>query len=127
LEASLNTAHKHQSYALAQQIAEIALNKKARNIAILNLQPLTSITDYFVICTGEVDQHVKAIVDEIDLKLRPIERPWHIEGYQHLSWVLMDYVNVVVHVFNPEARAYFNLEKLWADAVIEQIGDESAD
>jgi len=88
---------------------------------------LTSITDYFVICTGAVDQHVKAIVDEIDDRLRPAEKPWHIEGYQHLSWVLMDYVNVVVHVFNPEARAYYNLERLWADADTEMISDDSAD
>jgi ribosome-associated protein len=126
LSDSLNTSANTQSYALARRIAETAVDKKARDVIILDLRPLTSIADYFVICTGEVDQHVRAIVDEIDERLRPTEKPWHIEGRQHLSWVLMDYVNVVVHVFNPEARAYFNLEKLWADAAIEKIADDSA-
>jgi len=127
LKTSQNTTDKNQSYPLARQIADIAVDKKARDVVIIDLRPLTSITDYFVICTGAVDQHVKAIVDEIDDRLRPAEKPWHIEGYQHLSWVLMDYVNVVVHVFNPEARAYYNLERLWADADTEMISDDSAD
>ncbi|HPI28254.1 MAG TPA: ribosome silencing factor [Candidatus Marinimicrobia bacterium] len=127
MKTSQNTTDKNQSYPLARQIADIAVDKKARDVVIIDLRPLTSITDYFVICTGAVDQHVKAIVDEIDDRLRPAEKPWHIEGYQHLSWVLMDYVNVVVHVFNPEARAYYNLERLWADADTEMISDDSAD
>ncbi|HPY01345.1 MAG: ribosome silencing factor [Candidatus Neomarinimicrobiota bacterium] len=127
MKTSQNTKDKNQSYPLARQIADIAVDKKARDVVIIDLRPLTSITDYFVICTGAVDQHVKAIVDEIDDRLRPAEKPWHIEGYQHLSWVLMDYVNVVVHVFNPEARAYYNLERLWADADTEMISDDSAD
>lgn len=127
MKTSQNTKDKNQSYPLARQIADIAVDKKARDVVIIDLRPLTSITDYFVICTGAVDQHVKAIVDEIDDRLRPAEKPWHIEGYQHLSWVLMDYVNVVVHVFNPEARAYYNLERLWADADTEMICDDSAD
>lgn len=127
MKTSQNTKDKNQSYPLARQIADIAVDKKARDVVIIDLRPLTSITDYFVICTGAVGQHVKAIVDEIDDRLRPAEKPWHIEGYQHLSWVLMDYVNVVVHVFNPEARAYYNLERLWADADTEMISDDSAD
>lgn len=127
MKTSQNTTDKNQSYPLARQIADIAVDKKARDVVIIDLRPLTSITDYFVICTGAVGQHVKAIVDEIDDRLRPAEKPWHIEGYQHLSWVLMDYVNVVVHVFNPEARAYYNLERLWADADTEMISDDSAD
>jgi len=127
LETSQITKDKNQSYPLAKQIAGIAIDKKARDVIILDLRPLTSITDYFVICTGEVDQHVKAIVDEIDNRLRPAEKPWHIEGYQHLSWVLMDYVNVVVHVFNPETREYYNLERLWGDATTEKIADDLAD
>jgi len=126
LDDSLNTSEKNRSYTLARHIAEVAADKKARDIILLDLRPLTSITDYFVICTGEVDQHIRAIVDEIDLRLRPDDRPWHIEGRQNLSWVLMDYVNVVVHVFNPETREYFNLEKLWADAAAEKIADDSA-
>lgn len=110
---------------LAHQIAAVALSKKASEIVILDLREITSITDFFVICSGAVAQHVKAIVDEIDQRLRPENKPWHIEGYQNLTWVLMDYVDVVVHVFQPEARAYYNLERLWADAPAEVIAGES--
>ena len=114
---SASTTSKPRSAAkLAQAIARIADEKKARDIVLLDLRQLTSITDYFVICTGEVDQHVKAIADEIEKRLAPRDKPWHIEGYQHQSWILLDYVDVVVHIFQPETRQYYNLEKLWADA-----------
>jgi len=117
LAKSASTTSKPSSAAkLAQAIARIADGKKARDIVILDLRQLTSITDYFVICTGEVDQHVKAIADEIEKRLAPRDKPWHIEGYQHQSWILLDYVDVVVHIFQPETRQYYNLEKLWADA-----------
>jgi len=117
LVKSASTTSKPRSAAkLAQAIARIADEKKARDIVLLDLRQLTSITDYFVICTGEVDQHVKAIADEIEKRLAPRDKPWHIEGYQHQSWILLDYVDVVVHIFQPETRQYYNLEKLWADA-----------
>lgn len=111
---------------LARQIAQIALEKKATEVRVLDLRNITSITDFFVICSGSVAQHVKAIVDAIDEQLRPENKPWHIEGYQNLTWVLMDYVDVVVHVFQPETRAYYNLERLWADAPVETFEDERA-
>jgi ribosome-associated protein len=113
-------AHK-----LARRAAAIAFDKKATDICILDMRKLTSIVDYFIICTGNVDIHVKAIVDDIDQKLRPEAKPWHIEGYDNLRWVLLDYVDFVVHVFQPEQRAYYNLEKLWADAPLEHIGTEN--
>ncbi|MBL7137099.1 MAG: ribosome silencing factor [Candidatus Marinimicrobia bacterium] len=109
------------SYNLAKKAAQIAFDKKAKDIFILDLRNLTSITDYFLICTGDVDLHVKAIVDEIKIKLKPETKPWHIEGYQHLKWVLMDYVDFVVHVFQKDIRNYYNLERLWADAPSEKI------
>ncbi|MBO8130796.1 MAG: ribosome silencing factor [Candidatus Marinimicrobia bacterium] len=111
----------YTSYDLAKKAAEIALDKKANNVIILDLKNLTSITDYFVICSGEIDLHVKAIVDEIEKKLSPYANPWHIEGYSNLSWVLMDYVDFVVHVFTEEKRNYYNLERLWADAPMEIV------
>lgn len=113
----------YSSHELAKKAAEIALTKKAKNVVILDLRELTTITDYFVICSGEMDLHVKAIVDEIQEKLKPHARPWHIEGYQNLSWVLMDYVDFVVHVFQEEKRKYYNLEKLWGDAPAETMGE----
>jgi ribosome-associated protein len=111
---------------LARQIAQVALEKKATEVRVLDLRNITSITDFFVICSGSVAQHVKAIVDTIEERLRPANRPWHIEGYQNLTWVLMDYVDVVVHVFQPETRAYYNLERLWADAPVEIIENDRA-
>jgi len=106
------------SYQLAKAAAEAAIDKKAENVVILDLRKVSSMADYFVICNGGVDVHVKAITDEIK---RTIRKPWHLEGYQKLNWVLMDYVDVVVHVFQPEVRSFYNLEKLWGDAPAETI------
>lgn len=113
------------SYNLVKKSAQIAFDKKAKDIFILDLRNLTSITDYFLICTGDVNLHVKAIVDEIKIKLIPEIKPWHIEGYQNLKWVLMDYVDFVVHVFQKDIRNYYNLERLWADAPSEKIESSS--
>jgi len=109
----------------AVKAARIAFDKKATDVVILDMRGLTSLTDYFIICTAEADAHTKAIVDEIEMKMLPEEKPWHIEGYQHLKWVLMDYVDFVVHVFTRETRDYYNIERLWADAPVEKI--ESSD
>ncbi|MDD5765785.1 MAG: ribosome silencing factor [Candidatus Marinimicrobia bacterium] len=105
----------------AVKAAKIAFEKKATDIVILDMRGLTSLTDYFIICTAEADAHSKAIVDEIEMKMIPEEKPWHIEGYQNQKWILMDYVDFVVHVFTRETRDYYNIERLWADAPIEKI------
>ena len=115
------------SYEIAKSAAEIALSKKASDVVLMDLRKVSSMADYFIVCTGDVDLHVKAIVDEIKSQLRDHKvRPWHVEGYQHLSWVLMDYVDVVVHVFRPEVREFYNLEKLWGDAPAESFADSEA-
>ena len=90
----------------------------------MDLRGLTPVTDFFVLCTGESDTQIKAIVDHVDDSLR-IEntRPYHVEGYDQLNWVLMDYVDVVVHVFLAETRDYYGLEQLWADANVQEISD----
>ena len=105
---------------LAKRAAQIAEEKKAIDIKILDLREMTSMTDFFVICTGEVNDHVKAIVKAIEKTLIAEEafKAWHIEGYNTQNWVIMDYFDFIVHVFNPETREYYNLEKLWADAPI---------
>lgn len=110
---------------LAHQAALCALEKKAANIQIFDVSRLTSIADFFVICTGSTDTHVRAIADHIVEKLdeQHIE-PWHVEGRQSCRWVLIDYVDVVVHVFQPEVRDYYGLERLWGDATIEEVKDE---
>jgi ribosome-associated protein len=99
-------------------IAAAAMDKKADHIIVLDLRRLEAVTDYFVICTGDVDQHVRAIVKHIEDQVRQQlgERVLHREGMEALNWVLLDYVNVVAHVFKPSFREFYRLEDLWGDA-----------
>ena len=109
---------------LQHQIAELALTKKAKDALILDLRKLTSMTDYFVVCTGDSETHVKAIADAIISGMEELgEKAWHVEGLQNLQWVLIDYVDVVVHVFHKDARPFYGLEKLWGDARVQKIVD----
>lgn len=108
---------------LTDKITDLIFNKKGYDVKILDLRELTTMADYFVICSADSDTQVKAIADEVDKTLRDEGiKNWHKEGYKALSWVLLDYVDVVVHVFKKDAREYYNLEKLWGDApVIEAV------
>ncbi len=109
---------------LQQSIADLALSKKAKDVVILDLRKLTSMTDYFVVCTGESETQVKAIADAIESGMEELgEKAWHTEGLQNLQWVLLDYVDVVVHVFHKDARLFYGLEKLWGDAKIQKVAD----
>ncbi len=95
----------------------MAAEKQASDIVLLDLRKVTDFTDYFLICTGSVDVHARAIVDHIEDELRKIGwKPIHVEGAETGKWILMDYVHLVVHVFQPEARKYYSLERLWGDA-----------
>ena len=102
-------------------IIEKALEKKASDLIVLNVKSLTSITDYFLICSASTEPQIKAICDNIR-KGTP-HKPFHIEGYEKLSWVLLDYIDVIVHVFKTEERKYYNIEKLWADAPKKEYND----
>ena len=102
---------------LARRIVELAEDKKAADIALLDLGPLTTLADYFVICSGGSERQLDAIADGIvtslrDEKVRPIGR----EGTPASHWVLLDYGSVVVHIFTPPERDYYGLEKHWAEA-----------
>ena len=109
---------------LQHRIAELALAKKANDVAILDLRKLTSMTDYFVVCTGDSETQVRAIAGAIMAGMEEHgERVWHTEGLQNLQWVLLDYVDVVVHVFHKDARTFYGLEKLWGDAKIQKVAD----
>lgn len=115
---------KSASEQLAHTLAKLSLSKKAEDIVILDLRNLTTITDFFVICTGSSDVHVKAVADTvIDGSKKIGERPWHKEGITHRSWILLDYVDVVVHIFLKETRQFYGLEKLWADAPLTAVKD----
>jgi ribosome-associated protein len=101
----------------AQLCAEAADAKKAFNILILDLRSMTYITDYFVICSGSNITQVGAIADGIGQALAKAGvRPSHVEGEAEATWVLMDYGDVVVHVFDEQTRTYYSLEKLWSEA-----------
>lgn len=96
---------------------EAACDKKAADILVLDLRGLASFTDYFLICSGASNRQLKTIADEIEEKLRKAKRkPIHVEGYPRGDWILMDYVDFVVHVFVPASRNYYELERLWGDA-----------
>ena len=108
--------------ALARAAGKLALAKKGFDVKILKLKQLSSICDYFVICSGSVNVHVNAIADAIERGLREKGvRPSHREGTKESTWVLLDYFDVVVHVFSGEARRFYALEKLWGDAPVESL------
>jgi ribosome-associated protein len=112
---------------LAILAIEAALSKKATNIAVIEMTDVSGVADYFVICTGGSEQQIRAIADEVrfEVKQQLSEIPWHKEGEMHYSWVVLDYVDVVVHIMDAEKRAYYQLERLWGDANIKYIEDDS--
>ena len=113
---------------LVRVAAEAAASKKASDLVALDLRELGCVADYFLICSGGSDVQVKAIADAIDEKLRERgARPWHVEGLAGRRWVLLDYVEFVVHVFHHKTREYYLLERLWGDARKVELGLERAD
>ncbi|MBX2991861.1 MAG: ribosome silencing factor [Bacteroidetes bacterium] len=109
---------------MANAIAKLALTKKAQEVVIMDLRPLTSMTDFFVVCSADSDIQVKAIADAV---LGGTEEkgigPWHKETKSH-NWMLLDFSDVVLHIFHRTARSFYNLEKLWGDAKMKYIRDE---
>jgi len=105
--------------------ARAAMGKQGRDLAILDVHGLIVITDYFVICSGTSERQVKTIVDEVERSLRDLDRkPVRREGETEGRWVLLDYVDVVVHVFAEEEREYYDLERLWRDAPRVPLDDD---
>ncbi len=105
---------------LARLAVAAAADKKADNIVLLDLRKVSSVTDYFVIGSGAVDRQLEAIADNIldVLKNKHKVAPRHVEGGGETGWVLIDYVDVVIHLFTPSLRNYYNLEGLWANAPV---------
>jgi ribosome-associated protein len=102
---------------VAVAAARAAAEKQARDVVILDVSDLIVITDLFLICSGTSDRQVRSIVEEVEKALRELgQRPVRREGEQESRWVLLDYVDVVVHVFAEEEREYYDLERLWRDA-----------
>jgi len=111
---------------LAKKIARLTLTKKAHDVILMDLRKLTDIADFFVISSADSDVQVKAVADAVADGMERLGVPiWHREGLSQRQWILLDYVDVVVHVFHKEVRSFYALEKLWGDAVVEQVGDET--
>lgn len=109
---------------LAKAIIESIQEHKGLDIVSLDLQEIeTAVCDFFIICTGTSNTHIAALTNhirkEVSKKLK--EKPWHIEGENNCEWVLIDYLNVVVHIFSKEKRDFYRLEDLWADANVRYI------
>jgi ribosome-associated protein len=109
---------------MAQAVATYASDRKALDIVQLDLREIIGYTDYFVICTGRTDRQVKAIHDSIHagMKAEHGVLPARVEGLTESRWVLMDYLDVVVHVFTPDTREFYRLEQLWGEAPVLAVG-----
>ncbi len=91
-------------------------DKKASDLVVLDITEIASFANYFLICSGDSSRQIQAIADEVEQKLRTFGlRPSHIEGYRNAEWILMDYFDIVVHIFSKKARAFYDLERLWRD------------
>ena len=110
---------------LAAKIANLAWEKKGKDITILDLRGLTDISDYFIIVSGESELHLKALTEFVEQELKKEGiKPWHREGQQNLNWILLDYIEVVLHIFKPHVREFYSLEKLWGDARISRLEED---
>ena len=108
--------------------AQYALEKKASEVHLLDLRGITSMTDFFVVATGDGDRQVKAIAENVIAEMRDKlgATAWRSEGWDGLHWVIIDFVDFVVHVFQPEARRFYNVERLWADAPMIEVTDTAS-
>ena len=109
---------------LAERIATIAADKKAIDIRVIDLRGIVSYTDFFVICSGNTERQAKAIHDAVYQELKHSDRllPQRAEGEREARWILLDYLDCVVHIFTPEARSYYRLEQLWGEAPARSVG-----
>ncbi len=117
-------ARKVNAEEITEAILAGMLDKKAMNVVVMDLREIKhAVSDFFIICSGSSDTQIDAIADAVEeeVKKRTGQTPWKREGRQNKEWVLIDYVDVVVHVFHPAKRQFFGLEELWGDAQVERI------
>lgn len=109
---------------LSELVVHGMLEKKAEDVVVMDLRKVKhAVADYFVLCSGNSDTQLEAIADSVEdeVKKQAHQNPWKREGRQQREWILIDYVDVVVHVFKREKRAFYGLEELWGDATIQHI------
>jgi ribosome-associated protein len=112
---------------LAKRAAAILLDHKANDVVVLNLKGVTDMTDYFVIASGTSDTHVRALGSHVEEELKKDgHRANHVEGLTQGRWVLLDYVDFVVHLFHPTLRGFYQLERLWSDAEVVSVSAQGA-
>jgi len=112
----------------AKKIAGFAVEKKAMDVMVMDLRKITDVTSFFIVCTGGSTAQVRAIADNVLDKCRRSGMDiYHLEGYDSQRWVLIDLVDIVVHVFLPEVRSYYQLERLWGDAPVDRYGDDAVE
>ena len=117
-------AESIDSGALADRIAELASDRKASDIRVLDLREIVSYTDFFVVCSGNTERQTKAIHDAVYQALKDEEGllPRRAEGVGEARWILLDYLDCVLHVFTPSAREFYRLENLWGEAPVRSVG-----
>lgn len=107
------------------RIVEALEGKKARDISVINMQEISILADYFIICNGTSTTHIKTLADEVEEKMSEMGlRYAHKEGYSTARWILMDYGDVVVHIFHEDERLFYNLERLWSEGLVQDIHRE---
>jgi ribosome-associated protein len=113
-----------EAAALADRIAAIAADKKAIDVRVIDLRGIVSYTDFFVVCSGNTERQAKAIHDAVYQELKDSDRllPRRVEGEREARWILLDYLDCVVHIFTPDARDYYRLEQLWGEAPARSVG-----
>ena len=111
------TSTTSNALALAQRAAQVAIDNKAQDVVLLDLRGVTDMTDFFIIASGTSDTHVRSLGENIMAELKKEGSPaHHVEGLEKGRWVLLDFVDFVVHIFHPTLRNFYQLERLWADA-----------
>lgn len=122
---SATTTSKKQLTGEVAKAVRAALDKKAVDVVVLDLRHTPAFTDFFVLCSGHNQRQVKAIADAVEEALKAAKvRPAHVEGYDRAEWILMDYFSFIVHVFSPQTREFYSLERLWGDAERIDVSDE---
>jgi ribosome-associated protein len=119
-------SRKAETEKLVDEIVNGLLEKKGKNIVTLDLREIdNAVTDFYVVCSGDSNTQVNALAGGVEEEVKKAlkDRPWHVEGTSNGEWVLMDYVNVVVHIFLRGQREHYNIEGLWADAIVKEFDE----
>ena len=108
-----------EAFKKKEKIIEFLENKKARELSVIDIERISSLADFFIICSGTSSTHIRALSDELDFKMKELGLDYmHKEGYETARWILMDYGDIVVHIFHEEDRSFYKLERLWSDGMV---------